>query len=209
MSGGLITFEGGEGAGKSSQISRLAGELSRRGVTVVTTREPGGCPLAERIRELLVATRGPGIHPETELLLFAAARREHLHQVIHPALSRGAWVLCDRFHDSTTVYQGAGRGLEMAWIRTLQDRVLGTTLPDLTLLFDLPPELGLARSRGLLVDEGRFEAEEVAFHHRVRQGFLDLARLEPQRFRVIDASRPFEECANQVWQEVARVADLV
>ena len=190
MRGKFITFEGIDGAGKSSHVEWLAGRLRETGRTVRVTREPGGTPLGERLRELLL---GQAMHLETETLLMFAARREHLAQVIEPALAAGEWVVCDRFTDATHAYQGGGRGLDRARIQILENWVHGTLQPDLTLLFDLPLEV--ARERIALTSRSldRFEQEKADFHRRVRQAYLDRAAVHPGRMRVIDANRPRDE----------------
>jgi dTMP kinase len=191
----FITFEGGEGAGKTTQIARLAGYLEERGVTPVLTREPGGTAIGRRIRAILLDPGHAGMAPETELLLYMADRAEHVQTVIRPALAAGAGVLCDRFFDATVVYQGAARGLSAEWVLRLHELALGDLTPDLTLLLDLPVEDGLARARaqldqgGRADSESRFEAESLEFHRRVRAGYLALAQQAPGRFRVIDAAR--------------------
>lgn len=201
--GRFITFEGGEGAGKSTQIARLRARLEERGVAVLTTREPGGTPLGERIRQLLVTGEPGGMAPPTELLLMAAARAEHLERVIRPALARGSWVLCDRFADSTTAYQGYGRQLPLGAVAELNHWVLQGFRPHRTLLLDLDPVLGIARSHGRDHAETRFEREAAAFHQRVREGFLAIARAEPGRVRVVDAAAPLEAVAAAIWEGVA------
>lgn len=191
----FISFEGGEGAGKTTQIVHLAAFLGRRGVKTILTREPGGTPVGKRIRAVLLDPEHAGMAAETELLLYMADRAEHIQTVIRPALDGGTGVLCDRFFDATVVYQGAARGLSPEWVGRLHGMLFGGFKPDLTLLLDLPPEAGLARARRQLAQggraggEARFEAESLDFHERVRQGYLALAQQEPERFRVIDAGR--------------------
>ena len=191
MSGLFITLEGPEGAGKSTNRDYMAERLRERGLDVVLTREPGGTPLAERIRELLLAPSDETMVADTELLLVFAARAQHLAEVIRPALARGAVVLCDRFTDATYAYQGGGRGLSPERIATLEAFVQGTLRPDLTLVFDLPVEVGLARAaaRGRL---DRFEQQGQAFFEAVRQAYLQRAGHEPQRYRLLDAAQPLE-----------------
>lgn len=202
--GRFITFEGGEGGGKSTQIRLLSERLRKRDVPVLITREPGGCPLAERVRELLV-TGGPHtLAPETELLLMLAARAQHLKEVIRPALASGTWVLCDRFSDSTLAYQGFGRGVNPEIIVPVGDWVVGDTRPELTIVLDLDPKAGLARSHARNHHETRFEQEALAFHQRVRQGFLALAKAEPQRMRVVDATPPPDVVAGVIWEVIRR-----
>nr|WP_189660369.1 dTMP kinase [Pseudomonas mosselii] len=185
----FITLEGPEGAGKSTNREYLAARLREQGVDVVMTREPGGTPLAERIRELLLAPSEERMAVDTELLLMFAARAQHLAEVIRPALARGAVVLCDRFTDATYAYQGGGRGLPVERIAILEAFVQGELRPDLTLVFDLPVEVGLARAaaRGRL---DRFEQEGQAFFEAVRQAYLQRAGQQPQRYRLLDAAQP-------------------
>jgi dTMP kinase len=185
--GFFISFEGGEGAGKSTQIRRLAERLQAAGHDVVVTREPGGSPGAEAIRELLVNGAADRWSPVTETLLMYAARRDHVERVIRPALASGAVVLCDRFADSTRAYQGAGGDAPASLIASLEDHVLSGTVPDLTLILDLPAEIGLERAeaRG---GAARFESKGLAFHERLRAGYLEIARREPERCVVIEAN---------------------
>ncbi|MNJ21784.1 Thymidylate kinase [compost metagenome] len=188
MSGLFITLEGPEGAGKSTNREYLAEHLRAEGVDVVLTREPGGTPLAERIRELLLAPSEEIMDADTELLLVFAARAQHLAQVIRPALARGAVVLCDRFTDATYAYQGGGRGLSVSRIATLEQFVQGELRPDLTLVFDLPVDIGLSRAaaRGRL---DRFEQEGQVFFEAVRQAYLERAKAAPEQYTLIDASQ--------------------
>lgn len=192
MTGLFITLEGPEGAGKSTNREFLAQQLRQLGREVVLTREPGGTPLAEQIRELLLASSDEPMCSDTELLLVFAARAQHLHQVIRPALARGALVLCDRFTDATYAYQGGGRGLSRQRIAQLETFVQGDLRPDLTLIFDLPVEIGLSRAaaRGRL---DRFEQEGMKFFESVRSAYLDRAMQAPERYRVIDASMPLDD----------------
>ncbi len=189
MTGLFITLEGPEGAGKSTNRDYLADRLRAEGIEVVLTREPGGTPLAERIREVLLDPGEEPMNPDTELLLVFAARAQHLAEVIRPALARGAVVICDRFTDSTYAYQGGGRGLSLERIATLETFVQGDLRPDLTLVFDLPVEVGLARAaaRGRL---DRFELEGQAFFEAVRTAFLNRAKVEPARYYLLDAAQP-------------------
>lgn len=189
--GRFVTVEGGEGVGKSTSLEFVRGLVERRGFDVLATREPGGTPTAERIRELLLE-HGEEPMPDTaELLLFFAARALHVENVIRPALARGTWVVCDRFTDATRAYQGAGRGLDRERIEQLAAWVHGDLAPDLTLLLDAPVELGRGRAqrRG---DADRLEGEQAAFHSRVREAYLAQAQREPERFQVIDASGPLD-----------------
>lgn len=184
--GRLITLEGIEGAGKSTQLVYLDRYLRAAGKQVVITREPGGTILGEEIRRLLLQHREGGMAGDTELLLMFAARAEHLERTILPALEQGSWVLCDRFTDASYAYQGGGRGIHCARIRVLEDWVQGTLRPDLTLLFDLPVGVGQGRvARRTLCD--RFEGEDNAFFSKVRAAYLEIATREPQRVRLIDA----------------------
>lgn len=185
--GRFLTLEGIDGAGKSTHLAWLAERLRVLGHEVVVTREPGGTPLGEQIRTLIL---GEPMAAETEALLVFAARAEHLAQVIRPGLARGAWVLSDRFTDATFAYQGGGRGIPSARLRVLETWVHGDLQPDLTLFFDVPVALGQARRAAAGAPLDRFEQERAAFHERVRSAYLERARQEPRRIRVIDASRP-------------------
>jgi len=189
--GRFLTFEGIEGVGKSTQIARLATALGARGIDVLVTREPGGTPLAESIRALVLQPREETLPPIAELLLMFAARAAHWHATIEPALAAGRDVVCDRFIDSSFAYQVWGKGIAEDKLQVLQTLAIGDAVPDLTLLFDLDPELGLARARDR-GDENRFEQESQAFRQRVRAGFLARAEAEPTRVRVIDAERDTE-----------------
>jgi len=195
MQGRFITFEGGEGAGKSTQIARAADWLRARGVEVVLTREPGGTPRAERLRTILLERDAEPMPQSCELLLMFAARATHLDNLVRPAVARGAWVLCDRFTDATYAYQGGGRGLPKAQIDALVTVVHAGLWPDLTVLLDLPVATGLARASSRNGADGpdRFESEQQAFFERVRAAYLERARAEPGRFRVLDASRSIDE----------------
>ena len=186
--GKFITFEGGEGAGKSTQVVRLGDALEGRGVTVVRTREPGGTPAAERIRDLLLDPQGYDWQPMTEALLHFAARREHLSTTIEPALERGDWVISDRFADSTMAYQGHGLGLGRDAIGKLYDISIGAFRPDLTVILDLSAEDGMARARARGAGLDRYESMDLDFHRRLREGFLEIAQREPDRCVVIDAN---------------------
>jgi dTMP kinase len=192
VTGLFITLEGPEGAGKSTNREYLAERLRERGIEVQLTREPGGTPLAERIRELLLDPSDETMAVDTELLLVFAARAQHIAEVIRPALERGAVVLCDRFTDATYAYQGGGRGLPMERIAQLERFVQGDLRPDLTLVFDLPVEIGLSRAaaRGRL---DRFEQEGRAFFEAVRNTYLDRARAEPARYHILDAAQTLAE----------------
>jgi dTMP kinase len=197
----FITFEGGEGAGKSTQARRLADRLRGQGREVVLTREPGGSPGAEALRALLVEGDADRWSPLSETLLMYAARADHLERSIRPALARGAWVICDRFLDSTRAYQGAGAPAGL--ISALERSVVAADVPDLTLIFDLPVETGLARAGTRAGGEARFEAKGLAFHRGLRTAFLDIARSEPERCAVVDAALDAEAVAEAVWSVVA------
>ena len=195
--GRFITVEGIEGAGKSTQMDVIRDFLTAQGIRVVVTREPGGTHLGESVRELLLDPANRGMHTDTELLLVFAARAEHVHAVIEPALSAGEWVLSDRFTDATFAYQGGGRGTDAARIAVLEEWVQGSLRPDLTLLLDLPVENGMAR----IVQRGapdRFEREGAAFFERIRATYLERAAAEPHRFRCIDASASVETVSREV-----------
>jgi dTMP kinase len=200
--GHFITLEGIEGAGKTTQRSVVLETLRRADIAVTTTREPGGSPIAERMRALLLDRDNQGMAPDAELLLMFAARAEHLRSTILPALAEGRWVLCDRFTDATYAYQGGGRGVDHARIAVLETFVQGPLRPDLTLLFDLPASLGLERARGRSAPD-RFETEALAFHERVRAAYLTTAEREPERVRRIDAARATEAVAADVRHIVA------
>lgn len=210
--GKFITFEGGEGAGKSTQAKLLRDKIAAYGFEVLLTREPGGSPRAEAIRAVLLSGQAKRFGPMAETLLFYVARDSHLELTIRPALARGVWVVCDRFHDSTRAYQGAAGGVPMAAISALERIVVGATQPDLTIILDLPPEEGLKRAsaRADEVNEGadRFEAMSLRFHQNLRQEFLEIAKAEPWRCVVIDASQPRERVAVEVWAAVCKHFDL-
>ncbi|MES9811751.1 MAG: dTMP kinase [Candidatus Thiodiazotropha endolucinida] len=195
--GRFITVEGGEGAGKSSNLAFIQSLIETAGKQVLFTREPGGTPLGEAIRELLLGHKHTGMADDTELLLMFAARAEHLQQKILPALERGIWVLCDRFTDASFAYQGAGRGLSLEKIAKLQQFVQGTLRPDLTLLLDVPVDTGLQRA-GKRSEPDRFESENRTFFEKVRAGYLQIAALEPDRVQVIDASPALEMVQDQI-----------
>jgi dTMP kinase len=201
LPGLFVTFEGGEGTGKSTQIVRLAGRLRARGIEPVITREPGGTPLAEGIRALLLDVgRAPG--PIAEAFLMEAARADLVAHVIRPALAAGRVVLCDRYDDSTLAYQGAGRGLDVTMLRAWNGAATGGLTPDLTLLFDLDPATGLERRAGAAGAPNRLDREPPEFHARVREGYLELARSEPGRFVTLDASLPPEAMEAKLWEAV-------
>lgn len=200
--GQFITFEGGEGAGKSTQLKLLAEALERAGIEVVTTREPGGSPGAEAIRGLLVTGAVDRWDAHTEALLHTAARRDHLARTVWPALERGSWVICDRFADSTLAYQGYGHGLPKDFITSLTRLAIGDFKPDLTLILDLPVEEGLKRAGGRSGAEDRYERMGQAFHERLRQGFLEIARQDADRCAVVNAAASLDD----VHQSILRAA---
>jgi dTMP kinase len=202
MRGRFITLEGGEGAGKSTQSKRLSARLQAYFQEVVATREPGGSPGAEAVRDLLLNGEIDRWSPTTETLLMYAARRDHLERVIIPALARGAAVVCDRFADSTRAYQGAGGGAPMTLIAELEHEIVGMDRPDLTLIFDMPVEAGLERAARRGGGEARFEAKGLAFHQRLRAAFLKIAADEPRRCAVIDATLSEDAVERAVWATV-------
>lgn len=205
MAGVFITFEGPEGAGKSTQIRLLAQQLEAQGFQVVVTREPGGTAIGERIRAILLDRGSAAMVPETETLLLSAARAQHVHEVILPALEHEQVVLCDRFVESTLAYQGGGRGLSFEALRAVQVFAVGSLRPDLRILLDIEVERGLARRMGDAGSVNRMDEEGIAFHRRVRQAYRDLASEEPEGWRVIDADRPVAEIANEVRDTVRNI----
>ena len=200
----FITFEGGDGSGKTTQLKVIENYLRARGRSCLSTREPGGTSLGQLIRQVLLEVGTQSITSPTELFLYLADRAQHMHEVVIPALKQGKIVLCDRHTDSTLAYQGYGRGIDLSLLRSLNDIANEGIKPDLTLLFDCPAEIGLSRtvqrqpqtSSGR--NEDRFEREKIEFHERVRAGFLELARAEPNRFRIVDAARSAEEVGEEV-----------
>lgn len=210
----FISLEGGEAVGKSTQIERLAKRLADLGHKVLVTREPGGTPLGESIRHLLKhAPEGRGMTPYAELLLFLASRAELVRKVIMPALDQGTWVLCDRFLDSTTVYQGAGRQLPTEIVERVNAFAVGPHLPGLTLVLDLEPKIARDRQKKRALPPGlgsfdRMEAEAVDFFDRVRQGYHDIAKAHPARVKIVSAAGSIEETANALWREVAHAFSL-
>jgi dTMP kinase len=195
----LITFEGGDGTGKSTQIRALEDYLRQLGRSCLLTREPGGTTLGDLIRKVLLDVADHEIAAPTELFLYLADRAQHVHEIILPAIKAGKIVLCDRFTDSTLAYQGYGRGIDLEWLRQLNNVASGAMCPDLTFLLDCPVNVGLARAAQRQAQsvvarrEDRFEREKLEFHEKVRVGFLAMARSEPERFRVIDVAKPVEE----------------
>lgn len=207
--GRFITFEGGEGSGKSTQAWLLSERLAAHGTSVRTTREPGGSAFAEQVRSLLLAAETAPKSALAEALLFNAARADHLQETIRPALADGIWVICDRFADSTRAYQGAAGGLEGAVIDTLEQMVLADTVPELTIVLDIDPAIGLARARSrrgaaaLAPADDPYEARQLEFHQRLRTGFLAIAAAEPHRVSVFDGTLGQETLAGQIWRMVA------
>lgn len=201
----FISIEGGEGCGKTVQSRALVASLERRGAAVQLVREPGGTPLAERIREVLLFAKEVPLSPEAQALLFSAARAQLTREVIRPALERGAYVVADRYFDSTLAYQGYGLGMDVDALRAVTRFAVGNLVPDVTFLLDLPAEVGLRRTRQRSERWDRFEADDEAFHKRVRAGYLDLARQEPKRYVVVDATRPEGDVAAEVVRHVDEV----
>ncbi len=200
--GGFITFAGGEGTGKSTQVGLLVERLRKAGIAAIATREPGGSPLAERIRDALLSGAVKPLGPVAEAMMFSAARLDHIGATIRPALQRGTFVVCDRFIDSTRVYQGTLGQVDPALLAGLERVVVGDVVPDLTMVLDLDTATGLARARarrGGDAPADRFEREGDGFHDKLRQGFLDNAEREPDRCLVLDASRPPDELARTIW----------
>lgn len=204
----FITFEGIEGSGKTTQIKQLAQHLRQRGYQVLQTREPGGCQIADQIRGILLHPDNVAMVSRAELLLYAAARAQHVEEIVQPALAAGKIVLCDRFTDATLAYQGDGRGLDRGLISQLNQLAAGDCRPDLTLLFDLPVAIGLGRALQRESDqqdssEGRFERETLEFHQRIKDGYLALASAEPERFRILAADQAPELISRQITDIVA------
>ncbi len=206
--GRLITFEGPEGAGKSTQAAMLIAKLEARGLEILYAREPGGTKLGEAIRGLLqYNAAGEDPCPESEVLLFEASRAQLVRHVIQPALARGSWVICDRFFDSTTAYQGFGRGFPVELMETINHFAVGDAVPDMTLLLDVNVSLGMQRCAkrqvGQKLQYDRIESEALEFHEKVRKGYLELARRHPERFRKVDAMRHAEPIAEEIWRLVS------
>jgi dTMP kinase len=198
----FITFEGGEGSGKSTQARILLAKLEEQHIPALLTHEPGGTALGDKLRKMLKAEQGTAISPRAELLLFAASRAQLMDELIRPALKQGKVVICDRFIHSTIVYQGCGRGLDGAIVEAANSLATGGLKPDLTILLDIPPEQGLARRRSLA---DRFELEDLSFHDRVREGYLKTAVAEPGRWLVADASLPKAQIADIIWGRVSQL----
>jgi dTMP kinase len=205
MRGKFITFEGGEGTGKSTQASMLAVRLETHGLGVLSTREPGGSPGAEIMRHVLLSGAAKPLGPEAEAMLFAAARDDHIQCAILPALDAGKWVVCDRFADSTRVYQGTLGDVDPRFIKALERVSVGNLRPDLTVVLDVPAEIGLRRAAGRrrAGAPDRFEAEQIEFHEMLRQAYLSLAASEPNRCVIIDATAPKKVVARRIWQAVS------
>jgi len=203
--GKFITFEGGEGSGKSTHIDRLVTRLRQEGYHVMIAREPGGTEVGEQIRHILqYSKQSVAMLPETELLLFCASRAQLVREIIQPALDYGLVVICDRFFDSTTVYQGVGRKIDPQAVATINNFAIGSSLPDLTLIIDLDPRIGLERARGRELFD-RMESQSLEFYDRVRQGYLELAKREAHRVKVIDGSQTIDLVAKQIWSLVTSV----
>ncbi|TXH68420.1 MAG: dTMP kinase [Thiothrix sp.] len=200
----LLTLEGGEGAGKTTSRSYISEFLKQQGIQVVETREPGGTEVSEAIRQVLLDSSLPKMHPDTELLLMFAARNEHLQKKILPALEAGNWVICDRFTDATYAYQGYGRGLDQVRIAALETWVQGSLRPDYTLLFDIDVNLGMqrvrSRSQQLALSTDRFEQEQLEFFERIREGYLERAKRYPEQYRIVDAAEPLNSVQKQLEQ---------
>jgi dTMP kinase len=209
MSGRFITLEGGEGTGKSTHAALLTGRLKSFGIAVQITREPGGSPGAEIMRHILLSGVTRPLGSNVEALLFSAARDDHLNALIRPTLQKGIWVVCDRFADSTRIYQGVAGQADARTIRAMERIVVGDTKPDLTLILDVPAKEGMRRANARRgeTDADRFEAETLAFHEKLRDGFLTLAANEPDRCVVIDATMPKDQVAEQIWRVVVKKLD--
>lgn len=204
-SGKFITLEGGEGVGKSTNLRFITEWLERQGIEFVQTREPGGTPLAEQLRTLLLEKREESVDPTAELLMVFAARAQHLNQVIKPALADGKWVICDRFTDATYAYQGGGRGLDRAMIGELEQLVQGDLRPDRVLLLDLDPKIGLQRAAAT-GEADRFESEQAAFFRKVRAAYRERAEAAPDRYALIDASLPLQDVQSHLARELEAIA---
>lgn len=205
--GAFITFEGGEGVGKSTQVRRIVARLEAAGIKAIATREPGGSPKAETLRKLLLSGAAKALGPKAEAILFAAARIDHIDRLIAPALAAGTWVICDRFADSTRAYQGTLGGVDPRFLRGLERVTLAGIKPDLTLILDLPATVGLVRAaarRSANTPVDRFESEDVRFHEALRAAYLAIAIAEPDRCVVIDASASEADVAEAIWQRIAR-----
>ena len=196
----FITFEGPEGAGKTSVLKVMVERLQQENIDVLATREPGGIEIAEKIREVILNPAHTAMDARTEALLYAAARSQHFHEKVQPALEAGKLVLCDRFIDSSLVYQGIGRGLGVQAVQAINEFAIGSRIPDQTILFDLDPAIGLARIEANRADEiNRLDTEGLAFHEKVRAGYLQLAQQNPERIRIVDASQSLEDVIESTW----------
>ena len=202
----LITFEGGEGCGKSTQARLLYQKLQRHNVPSLLTKEPGGTPLGNKIRSVLKVKRGFTISPLSELFLFSACRSQLIQDVIEPALLSGSVVVCDRFSDSTVVYQGLARGLDTSLIVSINVAATGGLKPDVTVLLDILPEQGLLRKRK--IDQDRFDSEEICFHRKIREGYLNLAAQEPNRWLVLQAGLPVNKLSQLTWEHIRPLIKL-
>ncbi|MDD5312611.1 MAG: dTMP kinase [Dehalococcoidia bacterium] len=196
----FITFEGGEGCGKSTQAKILYRKMQEADIPCILTQEPGGTPLGNEVRDLLKTKRPLNIYPKTELLLFAACRAQIVTEVIQPSLDSGKTVICDRFADSTTVYQGFGRGLDLNLIQNINDLATHGLKPDLTILLDMRPQISLQRKSNRMND--RFDTEDILFHQKVREGYLELAKQDPARWLTIDGKQPVDTISLLIWQKV-------
>ncbi|RLC27636.1 MAG: dTMP kinase [Deltaproteobacteria bacterium] len=204
----FITFEGIEGCGKSTQAARLVDRLNLQGIPTLLTCEPGGTPIGKGIRAMLLDTQNRGMSPETELLLYAADRAQHVREVIRPALGDGRWVVCDRFFDATTAYQGYGRGQDLSWISTLNEKAICGVRPDMTILVDCPVSIGIQRALARVhatrqEKQARFENEDRPFHEAVRKGYLEIAEREPKRFIVVDGTLGENELEEKIFEHVS------
>ena len=204
----FITFEGPEGAGKTSVLKAIVERLQNENIECLSTREPGGIEIAEKIREIILDPAHTAMDAHTEALLYAAARSQHFYEKVEPALKDGKHVLCDRFIDSSLVYQGIGRGLGIENVRSINEFAIGTRMPDKTILFDLEPAIGLARIEANRQDEiNRLDTESLAFHESVRKGYLELAKREDGRIIIVDANRSLKEVVDDVWTIVKRLIE--
>jgi len=197
----FITFEGCEGCGKSTQARLLHKRLQQLHIPSLLTQEPGGTPLGNRVRNLLKVKREFNISPEAEMFLFASCRAQIVRDIINPSLKAGNIVICDRFADSTTVYQGFGRGLELKMIEKVNNIATGGLKPDMTILIDMPPERSLQRKHN--IQEDRFDREDISFHHKIRNGYLELVRQEPDRWIVINGNQPIDDIHRVIWNKVS------
>lgn len=202
VTGRFISFEGPEGGGKSVQVKRLAQRLHDHGVEVVVTREPGGTPLGDQVRAILLGLGDYAILPKTEVLLLAAGRAQHVHEVIRPSLQRGAWVICDRYVDSTYAYQGGGSNLDLSSLMAIQDYATDGLMPDLRVLLDLPVETGLARRHAEPESVNRIDLASLEFHQRVRAMYLQLAHATPQDWAIVDAEQSMDAVSAEVWNHI-------